>query len=44
MERKYHSNLAFNDLLFNVMLGFVLLFIIAFLLINPPTKKDEVPL
>lgn len=44
MERKYHSNLAFNDLLFNVMLGFVLLFIVAFLLINPPTKKDEVPL
>lgn len=44
MERKYHSNLAFNDLLFNVMLGFVLLFIIAFLLINPPTKKDEVPM
>ena len=44
MQRKYHSNLSFNDLLFNVLLGFVVLFFIAFLLINPPTKKDEVPL
>lgn len=44
MSRKYHSNLAFNDLLFNIMLGFVVLFFIAFLLINPPTKADEVPL
>lgn len=44
MARKYHSNLAFNDLLFNIMLGFVVLFIIAFLLINPPTKKDEIPM
>lgn len=42
--KKYHSNLAFNDLLFNIMLGFVVLFFIAFLLINPPTKADEVPL
>jgi hypothetical protein len=44
MAKKYHSNLAFNDLLFNIMLGFVVLFIIAFLLINPPTKKDDVPM
>ena len=44
MARKYHSNLAFNDLLFNIMLGFVVLFIIAFLLINPPTKKDDIPM
>lgn len=43
MERKYHSNLSFNDLLFNVLLGFVVLFIVAFLLINPPTKKEDVP-
>ena len=26
------------------MLGFVVLFIIAFLLINPPTKKDDIPM
>lgn len=44
MERKYHSNIAFTDLLFNILFGFVILFIIAFLLINPITKKDEVPL
>lgn len=42
-QRKYASNLAFNDLLFNVLIGFVLLFIIAFLLINPITKKNDIP-
>lgn len=44
MERKYHSNLAFNDLLFNILFGFVILFIIAFLLINPISKKADIPL
>jgi len=43
MQRKYHSNLAFNDLLFNVLFGFVILFIIAFLMINPITKKNDIP-
>ena len=37
------SNLSFNDLLFNILLGFVMLFVIAFLLINPITKKDDIP-
>lgn len=30
-------------MLFNILLGFVLLFIIAFLLINPITKKSDIP-
>ena len=40
--RKYSSNLAFVDLLFNLILGFVFLFVVSFLLINDPTKKDNV--
>lgn len=35
--------MSFNDLLFNVLVGFVMLFILAFLLINPITKKAEIP-
>ena len=42
-QRRTGSNLAFNDLLFNVLIGFVMLFVIAFLLINPITKKNDVP-
>jgi len=42
-KRRYGSGLAFNDLLFNVLIGFVILFVIAFLLINPITKKNEIP-
>lgn len=41
--RQYNTSLSLNDLLFNVLLGFVLLFIIAFLLIQPPTKTGDVP-
>jgi len=37
------SNLAFNDLLFNVLIGFVMLFVIAFLLINPIAKEGDIP-
>jgi len=37
------TNLSFNDMLFNILIGFVMLFIIAFLLINPITKKADVP-
>lgn len=36
--RKYSSNLAFVDLLFNLLVGFTSLFVIAFLLINPIAK------
>jgi hypothetical protein len=40
--RGYHSNTAFLDILFNTLVGFVLLFIIAFLLISPVKKKKEI--
>lgn len=43
MRRKSGNNTAFNDMLFNVLLGFVVLFIIAFLLINPISKKNDIP-
>ena len=39
---KYSSNLAFIDLLFNLILGFAFLFIVAFLLINDPTETADV--
>ena len=42
MKRTYNSNLAFIDLLFNLILGFVFLFIISFILINDPVKKEGV--
>lgn len=42
-KRRTGSNLAFNDLLFNVLIGFVMLFVIAFLLINPIAKKADIP-
>ena len=40
---KYKSTIGFTDLLFNLLVGFVFLFIIAFILINPITKKQDVP-
>jgi hypothetical protein len=42
MKRKYYNNTAFLDLLFNTLIGFVLLFIISFLLINPSIKKADI--
>ena len=39
---KYSSNLAFIDLLFNLILGFAFLFIVAFLLINDPTETADI--
>lgn len=42
-KRTYKSHTSYNDLLFNVLIGFVMLFILAFLLINPPTKKADIP-
>lgn len=40
---RFKSTLAFTDLLFNVLIGFAFLFIIAFILINPvkETKKID---
>lgn len=44
MKQDHHSSqLAFNDMLFNILIGFVVLFILAFLMINPITKKNEIP-
>jgi len=43
MRRRYSSNLSFIDMLFNILVGFVFLFIIAFLMINPITKKNDIP-
>ena len=42
MTSKYNSNLAFVDLLFNLILGFAFLFTVAFLLINDPTEEEVV--
>lgn len=39
---KYKSTLAFVDLLFNILMGFVFLFIVAFLLINPVAKRADI--
>lgn len=41
-DERYKSNVAFIDLLFNVLIGFVFLFIIAFILINPIAKKGDI--
>jgi len=43
MSTRYGSNLSFNDVLFNALLGFVVLFVLALLLINPITKKSDIP-
>ena len=42
MNNKYVSNLAFIDLLFNLILGFIFLFLIAFMLINKPTETGKI--
>lgn len=44
MHNRHHhnSNLAFNDLLFNVLVGFVFLFVIAFILMNPVAKQGDI--
>lgn len=39
---RYRSTLAFVDLLFNILLGFVFLFVVAFVLINPVAKRADV--
>ena len=41
-RRIYYNNTSFLDLLFNTLVGFVFLFIIAFLLINPSVKKADI--
>jgi hypothetical protein len=39
---KYKTSIAFIDLLFNITIGLAMLFIIAFLLINPIAKKGDI--
>ena len=39
---RYKSTIGFVDLLFNVLVGFVFLFLVAFILINPITKKSDI--
>ena len=43
-HRSYGSQVAFIDLLFNTLVGFVFLFVMAFILINPVAKKSNVEL
>ena len=38
---KYKSTIGFTDLLFNILVGFAFLFIVAFLLIKPEAKKED---
>lgn len=42
MIRRQRSELGFTDLLFNALLGFVVMFVIAFLLINPVAETGAV--
>ncbi len=41
-RRRYHSNTSFLDLLFNALLGFVFLFIVAFMAVNVSSKKADI--
>ena len=38
---RFKSTIGFIDLLFNILLGFAFLFIVAFLLIKPEAKKQD---
>lgn len=40
---RFKSSVGFTDMLFNLLVGFVFLFVIAFILINPPVKKSDAP-
>ena len=42
MKRNYHTNFAFLDLLFNTLLCFAALFVLAFVLINPSQEQNNV--
>lgn len=42
MVRRRTAELGFTDLLFNALLGFVVMFVLAFLLINPVAKTGAV--
>ena len=40
---RFKSSIGFTDLLFNLVIGFVYLFMIAFILINPVAKNSDIP-
>ena len=40
-HEKYKSTVGFTDLLFNILVGFAFLFIVAFLLIKPESKEKD---
>ena len=40
-DPRYRSSFGFIDLLFNMLIGFVFLFMLAFLLINPVKKERD---
>ena len=40
-DSRFKTSIGFIDLLFNILLGFAFLFIIAFLLIKPEQKKAD---
>jgi len=42
-SNKYRNNTSFIDLLFCILLGFVFLFMVAFLMMNPPQTKSIDP-
>ena len=41
-RERFKTSIAFIDLLFNITVGLAMLFIIAFLMINPITKKGDI--
>lgn len=42
-RRRNGQHTAMNDMLSNIALGFIMLFIIALIMMNPITKKNDVP-
>jgi len=40
-HEKFKSTIGFTDLLFNILVGFAFLFIVAFLLIKPESKEKD---
>ena len=41
-KARYKSSIGFTDLLFNLVIGFVFLFLIAFIMINPVAKRADI--
>jgi len=41
MKRSYHTDTAFLDLLFNSLIGFVGLFFLAYILVNPKSEEEK---